>query len=861
MAKLKESFFALLLVSVFSFIFSGDLFSQRIYAEQIGDARELTKEDMGDFEKLTFYETEDNNLIGTIPKGEESEENSSYEWLKDHRLLSTEEGDVTVTYSHVGQFHGKDIDAEIVFTGFEKKPETFLDRERDGKYIGIPKSFRGDFEYDGNSVIQKIRFFYSDDNSKTPIDMSRAFIVINGLNVDEYAGMTPGHDAYVSEYSTLEYKTEKGFCCYGNGVQALNDNDMKDTDDDKKFEKDGKYYDDKNSKDYYYVCSVMFMLNGTENDLYIEDKRETGGFGIRWCLDLTTLHVTYNIQTEVENGTISDPVSGIIYNTDQRITYSPKPDYVLDSISVDDTPIDKNDENVLGHYDFKNITQDHKISVVYKLPYKKIVTEVVNGAITPSDENILFGTDKKIDYSPSEGYVLDNITVDEENVDESQYKNSYSFTNIRDDHRIKVVYSKPEAPVKKVLDKNGQFINGKNVMPGDTLTYEISYKNPLEREALITITDSLPLHTEFESATENGKAEEGKVIWKITSSPKGEGKVLLKVKVKESAKGNILTNYALMNIADVNLMSNKVDNPVQEDPEKSILDNKGKDINNTILKRGQEITYRITLKNIASTEKTATIKDKIPEGMDFVSADSGGELKDREVVWEVKLSSKEEKQVSFKAKAAADDKTFINQATVSMDGLNYLTNKTENWTPKKPAKEVKQNGISVNGKSIPKGETVTYYITVKNPASKKMDIRIEDKVSDHLEILSISDGGKEDDNNISWNLEGVSPGGSRVVTFEAKTKGDEDSHEVKNTADMTVGNVKLSTNEVSIKIPAVKKMEVKGETAAPVQQISPNSGVLGERKVPTGDDSNILALILTAMCALAGLVIVRVKNV
>ena len=90
----------------------------------------------------------------------------------------------------------------------------------------------------------------------------------------------------------------------------------------------------------------------------------------------------------------------------------------------------------------------------------------------------------------------------------------------------------------------------------------------------------------------------------------------------------------------------------------------------------------------------------------------------------------------------------------------------------------------MNGKSIPKGETVTYYITVKNPASKKMDIRIEDKVSDHLEILSISDGGKEDDNNISWNLEGVSPGGSRVVTFEAKTKGDEDSHEVKNTADM-----------------------------------------------------------------------------
>ena len=40
---------------------------------------------------------------------------------------------------------------------------------------------------------------------------------------------------------------------------------------------------------------------------------------------------------------------------------------------------------------------DHDISVVYKLSCIKIHTEAVNGVITPSDENVLPGSEKKID--------------------------------------------------------------------------------------------------------------------------------------------------------------------------------------------------------------------------------------------------------------------------------------------------------------------------------------------------------------------------------------------------------------------------------------------------------------------------------
>ena len=311
-------------------------------------------------------------------------------------------------------------------------------------------------------------------------------------------------------------------------------------------------------------------------------------------------------------------------------------------------------------------------------------------------------------------------------------------------------------------------------------------------------------------------------------------------------------------------MSNTVENPVPADPVKKVKDTDGKDINGTFISKDQEIVYYISFKNTASLEKEVQIKDKIPDGMSFVSADNGGSEKNNEVTWKMNFKPGEEKQVSFRVKAGSEGKTYINQAGVIIDGINITTNKVENWVPVKPKKEVKQNGISADGKDISDGETVTYYITVKNTSSKPADIRVEDQVSKYLEIKSMSDDGKNDNNLITWKLKAVPAGETKIVSFTAKAKGEDESHKVPNTAYMTIGEEKLETNEVNIRIPAVKRLEVLGEKMTPVieqQAVSPNSGVLGERIVPTGDGSNIIALILVAMCALAGIVIVRIKNV
>lgn len=857
MAKFRDYLFASIFVSVLLSVAILAVFSTSVFAEGVSPEI-LTKDDMKGFEKLTFYNNDDINIIGTDPQGTDISPSDTYGFMSRHRLVSTDCGKVEADYGHIGQYHGRDISVNITFSNFEKKPtEDF--GERDGRYICVPLCFRDNFQYDGDSVIQKMVFYYSDDESRTPIDMTNAFIVINGLNVDEYAGIASDHQVYISENSQVQEKSVGGFTCYGNGPQGRSDTCIT-GDDDRKFDINGVYYEEDLSNPLYYICSAMYTLKGTENELYIEDKRKSGGYGIEWSLDLTTLHITYNIKTEVKNGNITDNVSDILYNSDQKISYSPSENYVLDSVTVDGTPIDIN--TARDEYLFKNITQDHKIAVVYKLPYRKIDTEVVNGSITPSDEQILFGTDKKIEYSAKAGYVLDSISVDGISEDLTRNRNDYSFENVREDHNIKVVYLKPEAPVKKVLDKNGEYIDGKSVEEGDILSYEISYYNNMDKEEDVILTDSIPAFTEFDSATEGGIYENNKVTWKIKVKPLSKGTVGMKVRVKADAKDNVISNYALETIEGMNLMSNTVNNPVQSEPVKKVRDSNGKDINGAIIEKGQEITYSITVRNSSFEEKSLMIKDDIPDGMTFLSADSNGSMKDNTVSWNMMIKSGEEKQVSFKAKANAEGKLYTNQAEVILDGVKMHTNKVENWTLIPPIKEVKQNGISADGKEIQNGEIVTYYITVKNPSKETRDIIVEDKVPDHIEVLNMDNSGENKEGLIKWDLKGVNPGETRVVSFEAKVKGDSDSHKVINKAFMITGDKKIQTNEVSITIPAVNSFKVLGEKKVPFekQETSENSDVLGEKKIPTGDHSDILALILTAMCAFAGMIIVRMKN-
>ena len=69
----------------------------------------------------------------------------------------------------------------------------------------------------------------------------------------------------------------------------------------------------------------------------------------------------------------------------------------------------------------------------------KITTNVTNGTITETTR-VESGSNKTITYRPNSGYVIDSILVDGVSVSTSTYKNSYTFTNVTEDHTISVTY-------------------------------------------------------------------------------------------------------------------------------------------------------------------------------------------------------------------------------------------------------------------------------------------------------------------------------------------------------------------------------------------------------------------------------------
>ena len=125
-------------------------------------------------------------------------------------------------------------------------------------------------------------------------------------------------------------------------------------------------------------------------------------------------------------------------------------------------------------YDGKTKTVTAEADSIYK-----VETKVVNGTITDSDLKVKHGTDKKIEYAPKEGYTLKSVTVDGNEVDKTQFKSEYGFTNVTAHPKIEVVYEGTNAPkIEKHFDKTEYKI-------GETILNTIIFRNDGVKDAII----------------------------------------------------------------------------------------------------------------------------------------------------------------------------------------------------------------------------------------------------------------------------------------------------------------------------------------------------------------------------------------
>ena len=172
---------------------------------------------------------------------------------------------------------------------------------------------------------------------------------------------------------------------------------------------------------------------------------------------------TYDITTNIEHGTITDPISKTPYGSTQKIEYSCEPKYHVASAIVDG--ITNVAETNPTDYTFSDIKDNHDISVVCEHDPLKVETSIENGDITPSDETVIYETDFKVDYNCNTGFSLESVTVNGEPVDKETFKDSYQFIKLQEDATVAVVCKEIPVGVETSIE-NGE-ITGSN--------YEIGY--------------------------------------------------------------------------------------------------------------------------------------------------------------------------------------------------------------------------------------------------------------------------------------------------------------------------------------------------------------------------------------------------
>ena len=319
------------------------------------------------------------------------------------------------------------------------------------------------------------------------------------------------------------------------------------------------------------------------------------------------------------------------------------------------------------------------------------------------------------------------------------------------------------------------------VKVGDEITYQIDYVNDNESAATISIVDELDSNVAFVSASNGGNHSNGIVTWSFANVPaKTTGSVTLTVKVKDSAVSvRKVENEAEVYVGNTEYVTDKVTNPVPDEPHKKETVPYEGDGELGAVKVGQEITYEISYRNYKTTAATVVITDALDKNVQFVSAsDTGHYIYDsvtHTITWtfENVQPSQESSKVTLTVKVLDSAKTpgeVVNTAKVKVDNDGDVDTETViNPVPDDPQKKetVPYEGTGVLG-AVKVGDEITYQISYKNYKSAKADVVIKDQLDEHVEFVSANSGGTHSDGIVTWTLADVPAGQEGTVTLTVK---------------------------------------------------------------------------------------------
>lgn len=398
----------------------------------------------------------------------------------------------------------------------------------------------------------------------------------------------------------------------------------------------------------------------------------------------------------------------------------------------------------------------------------------------------------------STGSVTFNVKVNKG----TERKDIYNTANVaftdnpklydHDTNEVKVTVGKITKDVEE--SQGGKSINGNIVADGQHFWYDIYVYNDSKKQQTVTVADTIDSKLTVVAASDGGEIDGQKIAWTDIQIPSGGTHLYVEVTPAKDTKSS-----------------------------------------------GTEI------------KNTATITSKT----------TGGKLTSNEVVNYLLLDSAVQKSVTLTKKAETSDATSGSSATASSEvsgnadtsrttvttetttdenGKSSTVTKTTTTktssTSSSTRKAAKVGETSTTGFIVDAGDTVTYTITVTNPAKEAKTFKVTDTVDARLTVESISDGGKiSKDRVITWNVT-IPAGATKTVTFEATAPVSEKTEIIDNKAIVTVDGVSKETNVVTIEVNPGTEEQIAAENPKTVTGKAKKAAKKVVRDLKTGDASN-----------------------
>ena len=323
---------------------------------------------------------------------------------------------------------------------------------------------------------------------------------------------------------------------------------------------------------------------------------------------------------------------------------------------------------------------------------------------------------------------------------------------------------------------------------GDVITWNITVINHGPDKAVeVVVNDKLPTGLIYISDDSNGKYDADKGIWSIGDLEGGNAKVTLIITTKVNITNATITNIAVVSsdTYDSN-ESNNEDNDTADVPPVADIE-VTKTVSKTQSKYGDTITWTITVFNHGpDIARNVVVKDKLPNGLVYVSDDGDGAYDPATGIWNVgDLDIRRGRVLNIVSLVNITNTNITNVAvgnttTYDPNKTNDEGNDTTEVEPRADLVVVK----IVSNATARFNETVIWTLNVTNKGpDTAVNVRVIDKLPAGL-IFKSSDGNYNQTTGV-WNVGNLTKGESRLLKITT----------IVNTTDSTIVNVANVTSD------------------------------------------------------------------